>query len=100
MIVVADFFQYSRLAVEYLNHGNFTSNERLDDVLRLTCRHIVIQAHELRQDPIEIGNHKRGVLQVRINTIAQVCSISLVPNVINDANSTRQMEPDAFRERP
>ena len=57
------------------------------------------KAHKLRQNPIKDAYHKRRILKIRIDSVRQMRSIPLVPNVIHNAQRTWNVQSNSVRVR-
>lgn len=76
-------FQNLEEAIEILNHWNSTSHDLAYQLLSDISRDVVIKPDELGQHPIQNRSDECGVLQVWVNSVAEVRGIALVSDVIN-----------------
>ena len=95
---MAQLLEDSRSSVEFLDHGHLASDQRIDDALSIGGTDVMVQPHELGKRPVQDRNHDGSVLQVWIDAVIQMCSITLIANVVDHPESTRQMNTHAFGE--
>ena len=84
-------------AIEIFNDRGTAAHKPCDQFKRFRWIGTVVDSHEFGQDPVEDGHHQRRVLHVWVDAISQVCSVSVVSDIVDYAQGTRDMQANRVR---